>query len=886
MIGRIAALLMGYVARVVFTHTLSVDYVGVNGLFLDILNMLSLTELGVGTAITYALYRPIADENVEKQKALINLYKIIYRIVAVAVLVLGLALLPFMGYIIKNPPEVEHLTLIYLMYVANSVISYLLIYRKTLLDAAQLSYIGVLCQTGTWIAQIIIQIVILLTTHNFILYLSIMLAGTLISNLLISFNASKRFPFLREKNIIPLDKGEKRAIASDVGAMMIHKLGDVAVNNTDNILLSSIIGIIATGMYSNYFLIIESIKGVLLQIFQGITASVGNLGVKAPKERVHKIYYCSFFIGQWVYGFASICLFELLDVFVGVSFGEQYVFDRNITLMLCINFYLAGMRQSTLTFRESLGLFKYDKLKSVFAAVINLVASIILGKMYGTFGIFLGTAVSTLLTAFWVEPYVLHHRFLKMSAAKYFLKYFVYASITAALWFGSDHICSLIEGSPVRVLLIRLLIVTGLVNGVYLVIYCWTREFKLLKNKLMYILGKKKYRPEPISTNDRQFLALVGDSLKGVKSDITGAPGIYKLFYEHNILPLAYNNIECFAEEKREYMERAAIKAVRKSHKLLYITKVTYDLLRANDIECLVLKGAAIASRYPVPEFRGFGDVDILLKNRKDMNRVIRVLTSHGYIYIPGAEKNHHKEFLYEGRVDIEIHTEITEDFDNRRANTVMRQVSYWNESKDFSLYHAGLKELPPAEFAYSLMIHMLQHFLTKGFGVRLLCDWVVFLRSGITEEEWQKYLRYVNDSRIKGFSDAVTMCCMRYLGLEEEFGASVIGTDPTEIDENGLERLMAEILEAGSFGKSDPTRMVMLREPGLKGLVSEFNHQVRLNFPNASHNLLLWPALMVITFVRFVRNNKGVRAGVSGLGIVKKARERSSIISILRLWK
>ena len=212
MIGRIAALLMGYVARVVFTHTLSVDYVGVNGLFTDILNVLSLTELGVGTAITYALYRPIADYDIEKQKSLINLYKTIYRIVAAAVLVLGLALLPFMGILIKNPPEVEHLTIIYLMYLANSVISYLLIYRKTLLDAAQLSYIGVLCQTGSWIVQILIQIVVLITTHNFILYLSIMLAGTLMSNLLISYFASKRFPFLKEKNIVPLEKEEKKVI--------------------------------------------------------------------------------------------------------------------------------------------------------------------------------------------------------------------------------------------------------------------------------------------------------------------------------------------------------------------------------------------------------------------------------------------------------------------------------------------------------------------------------------------------------------------------------------------------------------------------------------------------------------------------------------------------
>lgn len=886
MIGRIAALLMGFVARVVFTHTLSMDYVGVNGLFTDILNVLSLTELGVGTAITYALYKPIADEDIEKQKSLINLYRTIYRFVAAAVLVLGLALLPFMDVLIKNPPEVEGLTVIYLMYLANSVISYLLIYRKTLLDAAQLSYIGVLCQTGTWIIQIIIQIAVLVLTHNFILYLSLMLLGTLVSNVLISCFAVRRFPFLRDKTMVPLAREEKRSIASDVGAMMVHKLGDVAVNNTDNLLLSAIVGIGAAGMYSNYYLIIESIKGVLIQIFQGITASVGNLGVSAPKERVHKIYYACFFIGQWVYGFAAICLFELLDVFVGLSFGSNYVFERNITLMLCINLYIAGMRQSTLTFRESLGLFKYDKLKSVFAAVINLVTSIILGRMYGTLGIFAGTAISTILTGFWVEPYILHKRFLKRSCAPYFLKYLLYTSVTAVLWYGTDFLCSKIVGSPVRILVLRLLVITGIVNGVYLILYSRTKEFNLLKYKLSYILGKKKGRIRNISNNDRNFLLMVGDTLKSGKSEVTGAPGIYRLVEEHSLAPLFYDCRENFDERTRAKIESEASSAVLRYHKLLYITKITCDLLSSAGIECLVLKGVSLSYRYPVPEYRTFGDVDLLLRDPKDIDTVTEILKNYGYRAIVGSDSNHHREFIYRGIVDVEIHTEITEDFDNRRINAVIRKVSYWKNSRDFTLMGADLKELPPAEYAYSLMVHMLQHFLMKGFGVRLLCDWIVFLRSGIDEAECKKYLEYVNESKIKGFSDAVNICCVKYMGLEQDIADQVLGKNCLTFEETALEEFMAEILEAGPFGKNDPARMVMLREPTLKGLFNEFNHQVRLNFPRMSNVFIAWPVLMILTVSRFHRNNKTVRAGISGLKILRRAKERSNILQTLMLWK
>ena len=144
MISKIIAILVGFVSRVVFTHTLNESYVGINGLFSDILNVLSLSELGIGTAITYALYRPIAEHEIEKQKSLMRLYRWMYRMVAGFILAAGLAVVPFLDVLIKNKPDVEHLTGIYLMYLANSVLSYLLIYKKTLIDALQKLYLGVI----------------------------------------------------------------------------------------------------------------------------------------------------------------------------------------------------------------------------------------------------------------------------------------------------------------------------------------------------------------------------------------------------------------------------------------------------------------------------------------------------------------------------------------------------------------------------------------------------------------------------------------------------------------------------------------------------------------------------------------------------------------------
>lgn len=491
MIGRGLAILMGFVARVVFTHTLSEAYVGVNGLFLDILNVLALSELGVGTAITYALYKPIAEHDIEKQKSLMRMYQKFYHIVCVIVLVAGLAVIPFMDVLIKDKPDVGNLTIIYLLYLSNTVVSYMWVYRRALVDAHQLSYIGVVYQTTSWIIQNILQIIMLLTTKNFLLYVSMMVLCTIGNNICISRRANKMYPYLKDKNVQELSRDEQKSIYQSIRAMLVHKIGNVVVNNTDNLLLSALVGTTSVGCYSNYFLIIGSVKQVFEQIFQGIAASVGNMGVKEGKERIGKIFGGIFFLGQWIYGLATICIYEVINLFVGESFGRQYVFAAPITFVLCVNFYLSGMRQATVVFRDSMGLFRYDKWKAVAEAIINLGVSLWLGGLFGTIGIFLGTMISTVTTSLWVEPYMLYKHKLEKSCAPYFVKYAIYTIVTFALWYGEDLICRQITGNPWFVLIVRLVICFGITNVAYLLLYRKTREFVLLYEKAKMILEKR-----------------------------------------------------------------------------------------------------------------------------------------------------------------------------------------------------------------------------------------------------------------------------------------------------------------------------------------------------------------------------------------------------------
>ena len=325
LISRLTAIFMGYVLRVVFTHTLSESYVGVNGLFLDIINVLSLSEMGVGTAITYALYRPIAEENIEKQKSLMRMFGWFYRIVALIVAVAGLALIPFFDIVIKDYKSVDHLILIYLLYLVNTICSYLLIYKKTLMDAHQLNYIGTFYLTMSWVVQDVLQILVLVLWKNFILFLLINIFTTVVCNVCISRKADKLYPYLRDREVQPLPKPEREEIFQNIRAMLMHKAGTVIVNNTDNLILSAFAGLASVGSYSNYYLVIGSIRQLLTQVFQGITASVGNLGVTENKERVKKVFEAIFFLGQWMYGLAVICLYEIINPFVesSICFREE-----------------------------------------------------------------------------------------------------------------------------------------------------------------------------------------------------------------------------------------------------------------------------------------------------------------------------------------------------------------------------------------------------------------------------------------------------------------------------------------------------------------------------------------------------------------------------------
>lgn len=898
MVGRVLAILAGFCTRIVFTHTLSQDYVGVNGLFTDILNVLALTELGAGTAITYALYQPIAQGDIEKQKSLMGLFRTFYRLVALLVLAGGLLVIPFMDKLIKNPPEVEHLTLIYLLYLGSSAASYLMVYKRTLVDAHQLSYIGVLYQSVFRVLQNVLQIIVLLATRNFILFVSMLILCTLLNNLAISAKADRLFPYLRDRDVQKLPDGERREIFKNTRAMLMHKIGTVMVNNTDNLLLSSLVGIVSTGLYSNYFLIIGSIRQVLEEVLRGITASVGNLGVERDKTRVRRIFEAAFFLDQWIYGLAAICTYELIDLVVSACFGAAYVFPRGITLILCINFYLTGMRQAALVFRDSLGVFWYDRYKSLAEAAINLIASILLGQRLGTAGIFLGTMVSTVATSLWVEPLMLYRHWLGGSAKPYFLRYGLYASVTFLLWYGVDALCRGFTGGVLAVGAKRLLVCVVVVDLAYLLLYHRTKEFKLLLEKGRALLSRwirrsapeeppEEAGPEP-SQEEALLLSLLARALDGEPAPAPPREGadwqaVADMAAFHGVLPLLYDPLagaEDVPGAVKARIEGESRRIVLQSYRLLFLSRFLSGRLAEKGIPSAVLKGAAAAAAYPTPELRKSGDVDLLLPDPGMLEAACRVLEGCGCARDGPQDTLHHVSFTMDG-IGVELHTMLVEPFDNAQVNGYLARTLSGCRVQEAEVMGARVPVLAPGYHAFQLLLHMLQHYLRAGFGLKLLCDWTAFWRQEVPEGERQCYLALVEGGRLKGFSDTVTLACCRYLGLERR-RVEWMGLSRRE---EAAGQLLRDILEGGEFGRSSSERMVSLRSPGWKGYVLEFHHQMCLCFPKGSKCVLCWPALYAVTLFRFLRNNRRVRK-VPLRAVLRKAGQRSKLSEKMGLWK
>lgn len=473
-------LLIGFVTRTIFIYLLGQDYLGINGLFTNILSLLCFAELGIGTAISFALYKPIADENEREISALMNFYKNAYRGIAVFIAVAGLILTPFLDVFIKDSPDVEHLELYYILILADTVASYCMTYKRSLVVASQNSYVDSINKAFFTLLQNALQIIILLITHSYILFLTIRICTTLGSNIAISIKADKMFPYLKKHKKEHIEKKTLKSIIKNVAAMMCSKFGGVVVTGTDNLLISAFVGVRHVALYSNYIMINTMISGVINQIYSAATATVGNLNATVDEEHSLDAFKKMYFVNFVMISTCSVFLYVLFNPFIKLWIGEDYLFPMVTVGVIVMNFFITGMRNTSITYINTYGLFWQIKYKSVIEAVINVVASLILLVKFdmGIYGVLLGTTISTVTTNVWWEPYVVFRYKFRRSVMPHLLTLTGYTLVTLLICILCRFASSLCNIAGFGGLMLKGIICAAIDFGVIFAVFGRSENFK------------------------------------------------------------------------------------------------------------------------------------------------------------------------------------------------------------------------------------------------------------------------------------------------------------------------------------------------------------------------------------------------------------------------
>lgn len=461
--GQACTLLLGFIVRTVFIYKLGAEYLGISGLFSNILAFLSLAELGIGQAIIYALYKPIAEQDEYKCAAYMNLFKKSYHALFCIILILGSLLIPFIDSFISGNHNIKNLQLIYILYLLSSASTYLFSYKTSFLIAEQKNYIASLISIICSIFASIIQIGVLIWIGDFIAFLVVQICSTLLTNAIISKKTSKLFPFIDDKSAI-LSKDAQKDVFRNIKALSIYKLGTYSLNSTDNIIIAKFVSLVAVGCYSNYLLIQSTVTGLASCVFSNMTASIGNFNATNDNESKFLLFNKINLLTFWVYSIISISLYICMNPFIQLWIGEEYLLPKDISLIIAINVYIAGMLYSPFNYRQTMGLFIQGKIRPVISAVLNIVLSIILVIHYGIAGVLWGTAITRILTNVWYDPYIVFKKGLKLSPFFYFKDYIIKAIILCFIFVSCIYIAELIPDHNIYLLIFKAFTTVAIIN--------------------------------------------------------------------------------------------------------------------------------------------------------------------------------------------------------------------------------------------------------------------------------------------------------------------------------------------------------------------------------------------------------------------------------------
>lgn len=477
---KIYQILGPFVLRTIFIYTLGMEYLGLNSLFTSVLSVLNLVELGVGSAMVFSMYKPIAEDNKEKICALMALYRFYYRIIGLVILVLGLIILPFVPKLITGTvPEDINIYILYLLNLSATVLSYwLFAYKNSLLSAHQRNDISSKITLIISTIQYVIQAVLLILVGNYYLYLVVTIMTTVLTNIITSIIVTKKYPQYKAKG--KLDKKEISTINHRVMDLFTARLGGVVVNSADSIVISAFLGLTLLGMYNNYYYILSSVMGFISIIFNSCMAGIGNSLVTESLDKNYKDFRVMTFVVTWLIHISTVCFLCLYQPFMYMWVGKENMFDMLVVIMFCIYFYVCELSMIWATYKDAGGIWHEDRFRPLIGATVNLILNIFFVKVVeiGIYGILLSTIVSYVCISM---PWLINNLFkimFKRNCREYVLetiKHIFWTAISCGITYG---VCSIVPVTGITQIILNFIMCMTIPNLVLYIVFRKAEEFK------------------------------------------------------------------------------------------------------------------------------------------------------------------------------------------------------------------------------------------------------------------------------------------------------------------------------------------------------------------------------------------------------------------------
>lgn len=492
-LGNGVSFFIAFISQAVFIRLLGAEFLGINGLFSNIISMLNIVELGIGNAIVFNLYKPIADNDTNKISSIMIFYKKVYMFIACIILVLGLSVMPFLKYIVKDVTIDVNIYFVFLLFLFSTLSSYFMVYKRNLIIANQQSYIINIIHMIYLVCLNIFQLILLFYTKNYYVYLIIKILFQILENLVISYISKRKYSYIDLKNYQKLDKKTENDIFGKVKALFFHKIGSVIVLGTDNILISTFFGVIKVGIYSNYNVILNAINTIFGQVITSCTASVGNLMTIDNIEKKYDVFCKIRFINFWISCFTSAALLVLIQPFISIWVGTKYLLEITVVIVLVINFYEKMQRQTYNTFKDSAGIWEEDKFVPIVESIINIVFSILFIYLFGFIGVFLGTMISSCVLWFYSYPKYVYGKIFEKKIVNYYIEGFKYNIVFLIIIMLVSIIAFYIKFENVYLcFIIRAIIVLLLPNMLIILIFKNDYNYKYVKIMIENLLNNVK----------------------------------------------------------------------------------------------------------------------------------------------------------------------------------------------------------------------------------------------------------------------------------------------------------------------------------------------------------------------------------------------------------